>query len=252
MNQIDQWLAQSDEWMPYILPAAGFLSGALVTWITMGVSHRLKVSRLEERLTTALDGTDEARQRLAISQREIDTHRANESRLLLEQAELEKQLKLERQRNEEGLANVFSEPKKLANTLKLSEADEETVRDVMKNRVKMADEIQPLGDAPKKAATENKTPAKGGSTLPSAAKDAAGFMPATPLPQSGPSASASLKAISTPMPSAIPASPPSPKMNESQFEGFEADQSQDDSQSPTPTLPDPKGAAEELRRALKQ
>jgi len=260
-------MAQSDDWMAYVLPAVGFLLGAVLTWIVMGFSHRSKVSRLDEKLTTALEGTDEARQRLAISQREIDTHRANESRLLLQQKDLEDQLKLERQRMKEGLADVFKEPKKegnvvtgekekSANTLKLTKKDQESVSEIFASRAQIAknqqlsstiDELQTTKDK------ETRTPVRVKATMVTPEKDADGFVPVTPLPQpvSPPVAPSSLMPASLPsVPLAV--SPDLPQPGSDGFEGFEADDIQEKPLSLSSDIPDFKGAAEELRRALKK
>lgn len=77
----------------FFLPAAGFLLGWLLTVLIYRASERAKVARLEERLAAAKEAKNGATERLALLQRELDSARANESRLLRQQGQLEGQLR---------------------------------------------------------------------------------------------------------------------------------------------------------------
>lgn len=81
---------------PYLLPAAGFLLGCFLTWLIYRANERAAVARLDERLAAAKEAKDTATEQLALLQRELDSARANESRLLRQQGQLEGQIRAEK------------------------------------------------------------------------------------------------------------------------------------------------------------
>lgn len=256
MNQIDQWLAQSADWVPYVLPAIGFLLGIVLTWVILSLNNKAHLARLEEKLHAALEGTDEARKRLAISQREIDTYRANENRLIRLQGDLEGQLRMERQRLEGNSSLAAASPalsqssELVVNQLTMPEKEAEVVKQVFEDRAAQLEKpqvIQPKPSLPETNAGETPKPEKvEKAPIPMAVAPAVEKKAAPPIP---PQPAAKLTQESVPQKPVLK-KPELPKPAE-KLEGFLPAETKESQEPAKTNSPDPRGAADELRRALK-